>query len=160
MTTQHANSDDQGIKAAVNAALDYLGRLSPESLVELGKHYSENVYFKDPFQEVRGLAAVQTIYSHMFSALKQPRFVITSHVQQGPVCFVTWDFNFAVGSWQAGKTQCIRGATELRMHQTIDGWRIESHRDYWDTAEELYEKLPILGALMRWLKRHFATPQT
>jgi steroid Delta-isomerase len=27
------------------------------------------------------------------------------------------------------------------------------HRDYWDAAEELYEKLPILGGLMRWLKR-------
>ncbi len=27
------------------------------------------------------------------------------------------------------------------------------HRDYWDAAEELYEKLPGVGALMRWLKR-------
>jgi hypothetical protein len=27
------------------------------------------------------------------------------------------------------------------------------HRDYWDAAEELYEKLPVLGGLMRFLKR-------
>jgi len=27
------------------------------------------------------------------------------------------------------------------------------HRDYWDAAEELYEKLPVIGALMRWLKK-------
>jgi hypothetical protein len=27
------------------------------------------------------------------------------------------------------------------------------HRDYWDAAEELYEKLPLLGSAMRWLKR-------
>jgi len=27
------------------------------------------------------------------------------------------------------------------------------HRDYWDAAEELYEKLPWVGGLMRWLKR-------
>jgi steroid delta-isomerase len=26
------------------------------------------------------------------------------------------------------------------------------HRDYWDAAEELYEKLPVLGSVMRWLK--------
>ncbi|WP_413888997.1 hypothetical protein [Candidatus Aalborgicola defluviihabitans] len=31
--------------------------------------------------------------------------------------------------------------------------RILDHRDYWDAAEELYEKLPLLGGLMRWLKR-------
>jgi hypothetical protein len=30
---------------------------------------------------------------------------------------------------------------------------VADHRDYWDAAEELYEKLPVLGALMRLLKR-------
>ncbi|NBU45056.1 MAG: nuclear transport factor 2 family protein, partial [Betaproteobacteria bacterium] len=27
------------------------------------------------------------------------------------------------------------------------------HRDYWDAAEELYEKFPLVGHMMRWLKR-------
>jgi hypothetical protein len=27
------------------------------------------------------------------------------------------------------------------------------HRDYWDAAEELYEKLPWVGGVMRWLKQ-------
>ncbi len=31
--------------------------------------------------------------------------------------------------------------------------RIQRHRDYWDTAEEVYAKLPVLGALVRWLRR-------
>ena len=44
----------------------------------------------------------------------------------------------------------VRGASHLRF--ATDG-RIALHRDYWDAAEELYEKLPLLGALMRWLKR-------
>jgi hypothetical protein len=30
---------------------------------------------------------------------------------------------------------------------------ITEHRDYWDAAEELYEKIPVLGGLMRWLKK-------
>jgi len=42
------------------------------------------------------------------------------------------------------------GASHLLLD--ADG-RITSHRDYWDAAEELYEKLPVLGALMRILKR-------
>jgi hypothetical protein len=32
------------------------------------------------------------------------------------------------------------------------------HRDYWDPAEELYERLPIIGSLMRWLKKRLASP--
>ena len=31
--------------------------------------------------------------------------------------------------------------------------QVTLHRDYWDAAEELYEKLPVVGALMRWLKK-------
>jgi hypothetical protein len=39
-------------------------------------------------------------------------------------------------------------------HLQLDGeGRITLHRDYWDAAEELYEKLPVIGGLMRWLKR-------
>ena len=38
-----------------------------------------------------------------------------------------------------------------RIITNPDG-RIALHRDYWDAAEELYEKLPVLGVLMRWLK--------
>jgi hypothetical protein len=34
-----------------------------------------------------------------------------------------------------------------------DEGRITLHRDYWDAAEELYEKLPLIGSLMRWLKK-------
>jgi hypothetical protein len=34
---------------------------------------------------------------------------------------------------------------------------VSLHRDYWDAAEELYEKLPIVGSVMRWLKRRANT---
>ena len=50
----------------------------------------------------------------------------------------------------SGEAQTVHGSSHL--HLAADG-RIAIHRDYWDAAEELYEKLPVLGALMRWLKR-------
>jgi hypothetical protein len=34
---------------------------------------------------------------------------------------------------------------------------VSLHRDYWDAAEELYEKLPVVGSVMRWLKRRANT---
>jgi hypothetical protein len=46
--------------------------------------------------------------------------------------------------------QTVRGGSHLKL--AADG-RISLHRDYWDVAEELYEKLPVVGSLMRWLKR-------
>ena len=68
---------------------------------------------------------------------------------QGEQAFMTWDFLFRMRS-KPELEQCIRGATHL--HFAADG-RVKVHRDYWDAAEELYEKIPLLGGLMRWLKR-------
>jgi steroid Delta-isomerase len=42
------------------------------------------------------------------------------------------------------------GASPLRF---ADEGRFAMHRDCWDAAEALYEKLPLVGSLMRWLKR-------
>jgi hypothetical protein len=47
----------------------------------------------------------------------------------------------------------IHGATHLRF--APDG-RIAYHRDYWDAANELYAKLPLIGPVMRWLRRKLA----
>ena len=116
---------------------------------QLAQVYSEDVFFKDPFNEVRGLPEVVRIFSHMFKQVDSPRFVVTSHVLQGDQAFLTWDFLFRMKRFSSAE-QCIRGATHLRFGP--DG-KANFHRDYWDAAEELYEKLPLLGSVMRGLKR-------
>ena len=134
----------------VARVVDVFEQLTPESVQQLGAIYSPNVWFKDPFNEVRGLPQVQRIFSHMFVALDRPRFVVTDIVATGGQCFLTWRFEFHFKRFDRATLQTIRGASHLKF--TADGL-IDFHRDYWDAAEELYEKLPVLGRLMRWLKR-------
>jgi steroid delta-isomerase len=123
--------------------------LNPDDLQWLGRVYSEQAKFKDPFNTVQGLPAITAIFSHMFATLDAPRFAVIDAVAAGDDAFLTWDFSFR--SRGAGaQALCIHGASHLRFGP--DG-RVLMHRDYWDAAEELYEKLPVIGALMRWLKR-------
>lgn len=129
--------------------IDCFESIAPDSLQRLADIYTDDVYFKDPFNEVRGLSAVTQIFAHMFTQVDGPRFVITGSVLQGDEAFVTWDFRFRMKRF-ASDEQCIRGASHLKF--ASDG-RASFHRDYWDAAEELYEKLPVIGALMRALKR-------
>ncbi len=126
--------------------------ISPASVGMIGTVYAPDAYFKDPFNEVRGAPAIETIFRRMFAQVIDPRFVIHDAVIRGEQGFVTWDFHFRMRRWRRGP-QKIRGATHLRF--APDG-RIVYHRDYWDAAEELYEKLPALGALLRLLKRRAA----
>jgi steroid Delta-isomerase len=85
----------------------------------------------------------------MFEALDGPRFVVRDIVVERDQCFLTWDFSFRTRRFDRA-AQTVRGSSHLVL--AADG-RISVHRDYWDAAEELYEKLPLLGTLMRWLRR-------
>jgi len=116
---------------------------------QLGAIYAADTCFKDPFNEVRGVAAISAIFEHMFEQVDAPRFVVTTRVLQGSHAFLTWDFSFRMKRFST-QEQCIRGATHIVFDEH---GAVSVHRDYWDAAEELYEKLPVLGALMRWLKR-------
>ena len=136
--------------ARVASIVAFFEGLEPADLPRLGAIYAEDVRFKDPFNDVQGLAAVQAVFAHMFEALEAPRFVVRDIVVQEAHCFLTWDFSFHMRRFDRARVQTVRGCSHLRL--AADG-RIAEHRDYWDAAEELYEKLPLLSTLMRWLKR-------
>ncbi len=128
--------------------IDFFQSISADSARTLSLIYTEDVWFKDPFNEVQGLEQVSHIFTHMFEQVDAPRFVVTHSVLQDDQAFLTWDFLFQMRRF-SNEEQCIRGATHVRF--ASDG-RVAYHRDYWDAAEELYEKLPVVGSLMRWLK--------
>ncbi|MES2934794.1 MAG: nuclear transport factor 2 family protein [Pseudomonadota bacterium] len=134
---------------ALARVVHFFETLSLESTAQLGTIYAADAFFKDPFNEVHGLAAIRPIFEHMFQQVEAPRFIVTLQMQQGDDAFMTWDFRFKMRRFSAAE-QCIRGATQLKFDAN---GLVSYHRDYWDAAEELYEKLPLLGSLMRWLKR-------
>ena len=137
----------------VQRIIEAFERLQPADIERLGELYAADAQFKDPFNEIQGVPAIQQVFRHMFVALREPRFVIRDAVCDGDQCFLSWDFMFRMRRFRSDE-QCIRGGSHLRL--LADG-RIAVHRDYWDAAEELYEKLPALGALMRWFKKRAVT---
>nr|WP_028312078.1 nuclear transport factor 2 family protein [Derxia gummosa] len=126
--------------------------LTPATVPALLARYADDARFRDPFNDVRGHAAIARILDHMFRSLGSPRFMVTSAVTEGEDAFLIWDFSF---HRTGGRPMSIHGVTHLRF--AADG-RVALHRDYWDAAEELYAKLPVIGAVMRWLRGKLATP--
>lgn len=124
--------------------------LSPSTLDELAMVYVDEVQFKDPFNSIKGIASLRAIFAHMFDSLENPKFVISEAITQGDQAFLIWDFEFT----RKGLPSPLRihGSTHIRY--APDG-RVNWHRDYWDAAEELYNHLPVVGGLFRWLQRRF-----
>lgn len=121
----------------------YYQELTPATLERLPDFYTGDAFFKDPFNEVRGVEAIRGIFEHMFEQVEEPRFVVTERLADDSSAMLVWEFRY-------GKGQRIRGVSHLRF---ADDGRVAYHRDYWDAAEELYMRLPVLGVLLRWLRR-------
>ena len=133
---------------------EYFEKLTPESVAQLPNIYDAQARFKDPFNEVQGLAEIERIFRHMYVALDGPHFVITGQLVDGAQAFLTWEFRFRFKRFDTQTLQVVRGGSHVVFN---DQGLVTLHRDYWDAAEELYEKLPLLGGVMRWLKKQANT---
>jgi len=128
----------------------FFEQLQPQDVSRLSALYAPEARFKDPFNDVRGVPEIERIFTHMFEALDTPHFIMTERIVQGQQCFLAWDFRFRFKRFDTHTWQTIQGGTHVVFNAQ---GLVTLHRDYWDAAEELYEKLPVLGSLMRYLKR-------
>jgi steroid delta-isomerase len=133
---------------AADRLVAYFEALTPQRVAEIGEYYAEDAYFKDPFNEVHRVEEIRAIFARMFEQLAAPRFRVLGRIFEGDQGFLIWDMEFRLRGQQ--QVRCIHGVSHLRFDVT---GKVAYHRDYWDTAEELYERLPLLGVFMRWLKR-------
>jgi hypothetical protein len=135
--------------------IGFYHQLSPESLARFPEFYAADAYFKDPFNEVHGLPAIQRIFAHMFEQVAEPRFVVTETVvDAGGSTMLLWEFCYRIRLFGRSEAQVMRGVSHLKFDAA---GKVRYHRDYWDTGEELYMKLPGLGLLMRGLRRMLAS---
>ncbi|MDI9233008.1 nuclear transport factor 2 family protein [Limnohabitans lacus] len=133
---------------------EYFEKLTPDSVAQLPDLYDGQARFKDPFNEVQGLAEIERIFRHMYVALDGPHFVITGQLVDGAQAFLTWEFRFRFKRFDTQTLQVVRGGSHIVFNEQ---GMVTLHRDYWDAAEELYEKLPVVGGVMRWLKKRANT---
>lgn len=141
------------VHAAVARVRSFYETLQPSEVARLGEIYASNAYFRDPFNEVRGIDKLQRIFAHMFEQLDDCRFAFLDVVVDEHGALLTWDMTFRIRRLAPREVRTIHGATHLRFDAA---GRVAYHRDYWDAADELYAKLPVIGPVMRWLRRRIA----
>jgi len=132
--------------AGAHAFIAFFETLQPASLARLGEHFADDARFVDPFNDVRGLAAIRRVFEHMFATCREPRFQVDEQVGDGDVVYLRWRFTF--GHRDVRRT--VRGVSRLRFDAS---GRVSEHHDYWDPARQLYEHIPLLGALLRAVRR-------
>jgi len=137
-------------QSRIDALVNFYETLTADRVRDFSFYYAQDAYFKDPFNEVNRLEDIREIFARMFRQVADPRFVISERAGDAGGLFLVWDMRFRMKSWKPRQPQVIRGASHLRLG---DDGKVTYHRDYWDTGEELYAKLPLIGGAVRILRR-------
>lgn len=114
---------------------------------EYEKVFHKDARFKDPFHDVQGLEKIYNVFQDMYLKLDNPKFKILEVVKKSNIIYIKWDFEFQF----KGKTekQNFEGVSRVEFNE--EGKAI-SHIDYWDSVENLYEKIPLLSSFLRFIK--------
>lgn len=142
---------------ALAAYCEFFERLSPADLDRLGERFTDDARFADPFNDVRGLAAVRAVFARMFERCIDVRFEVHEAFRDGEVALLHWTMRFrpapSASGGAPGAEWTLHGMSRVRF--AADG-RVVEHVDHWDTGGQLYARLPLLGPLIRWLQRRLA----
>jgi len=116
------------------------------------KYYHPDIEFVDPVGTIKTLEKMTSYYQHLYENLKSIEFVISKEVRNGDDIFAAWAMTMAHPRVNGGEEFTIEGASHVRLQ---DG-KIIYHLDYFDLGAMIYERVPVLGMLVRYVKRKLA----
>ena len=116
----------------------------PGTLVDTESVIAPNGRFVDPFTDVRGSAAVRHHLEKAYGKLHDVRITVSDRAFSGRIAYMRW--TFALRMRPGGPMRAIAGMSEV--HFGDDG-RVSLHYDHWDAASQVYEHIPVLGAILR-----------
>lgn len=140
--------------SAVDSLVRWFQNLSPETVTQAGAYYAAGAVFRDPFNDVRGVPAIRRIYAHLFEQVRHPRFRVTQRYIEEGSAVLLWEFSF-IGD-AGDQATVIRGASHLQFdHEGL----VTLHQDYWDPTPDIYQRVPLLGRMIGWVRQRLSAPQ-
>ena len=136
-------------QTAIEAYVDALQSLRPETIAELMALCRADVHFRDPFNDVRGQTAYAKVLQHMFRKVDALRFDVTQCLGRDREWVLAWRFT--------GRSRLL-GELELQGTSLVvldANGKVTSHIDHWDPTEQIYGRLPLVGGLFRLMQRAF-----
>lgn len=133
----------------VEAYCEFFENLSPETLPHLAEVTTDDIRFKDPFNDITGRDALAALFAHMFEQVGEPQFTVLDRAEgQEGAWYLYWRFTAHVPA--LGGAWTFDGMSRIELAE--DG-RVKSHVDYWDAAEHFFGKVPLIGPLLRFVGR-------
>lgn len=131
--------------------ITFFENISPSTLPQADDIFSCDVYFRDPFNELKTRHQLKQVFHEMFTQCDSYGFRISSSYldtcEPSNSFVLKWRFSAVVP--RIGELD-FDGLSEVTLNNT---GQVISHIDYWDASTHFYMKVPILKQLIRFVRR-------
>jgi limonene-1,2-epoxide hydrolase len=129
--------------------IEIYSQLSKDNLAELENLYHQDVVFEDPAHRMNGWKELHSYFENLYSTINSCEFVVHSWLADDSQAFVQWTMTFSHPDLKKGQLRQVEGCSRLEFKKD----QVIYHRDYFDMGEMIYEGVPLLGNVIRYIKK-------
>ncbi|HVE13128.1 MAG TPA: nuclear transport factor 2 family protein [Elusimicrobiota bacterium] len=112
--------------------------------------YAADLYFNDTLKSVRDVKELEAYMVRGAQAVDSCTVEYLDVLSKDGEYYFHWRMDILFKKFRKGKLQSSYGISHIRFDK--DG-KVVYHQDYWDAAGNFFEKIPLLGAGIRFIKR-------
>lgn len=127
-------------------------QLSTDNLALLASIYHQDVVFIDPMHQLTGFTHLNHYFSQLYQNLTTCRFVIKTVLLDEEQAVIFWQMTYQHPKLNGGNPVTVEGNSHIKGQDN----KVIYHRDYLDLGAMLYEQLPLLGRVIKWIKGNAA----
>jgi hypothetical protein len=154
---RHTDNFAPGSEAETTALkrfADFFCDFAPDRVARLlDATYAPDVYFNDNLKAVHGSTELAKYLDESAGGVENCRVLFEDFTRNKDGDYlVRWKMLIRFRKFAKGRDTWTVGISHLRFG--ADG-RVVYHQDYWDSALGVYQYIPLLGAVIRAIRRRF-----
>ena len=130
----------------------FFDHLSKDNMKLVDEFYHPQVEFIDPVGEMKGSDKIKKYYENMYKNVKELKFEFTNFIQSENQVVAVWKMHLKTHKLNGGETYSVDGNSVIRFDEA---GKAVYHRDYFDMGAFVYEKIPVVGYVIRNIKNRF-----
>ncbi|MFT6733742.1 MAG: hypothetical protein ACJAS9_001932 [Polaribacter sp.] len=112
--------------------------------------YAEEIQFTDPFHKIDGLGNLKQYFEELYQNVESVEFEFGNSLNENKQFFIEWEMTVCHPKLNKAKPILVPGGTLIKIDEFE---KIIFHRDYFDAGAMLYEQIPLLGRVIKWVKQ-------
>lgn len=120
-------------------------------LDRIDRLYTQDVEFHDPVHSIHGRLALKNYLKTLYTDNPDIKFTYLDDQIGENSATITWRMRFSHRRLNGGRAVELKGVTLIRFTD-----RIYFHEDYYDLGAMLYQHVPVLGWVIRFINRRLS----